>query len=167
MNAFSFKTRDLCPEKRYGYDSLGRNELVCYDVQDHAHIEVFWKVVKMGGGPCASLIVFDEEILRFDCFGFEAGHFHTNLRQPTLLGRQSQNRLFFFEQTVEEQVERAAFEIGTNANYYLQRNRSPKIRRVVLRTERLQAAAELMRAKMLEFQRFVPALNTREHLRIA
>ena len=49
-------------------------ELRSIAVQDGVYVDVYWTVVAQGSGPCASLFVLDEEVLRLWFFiGIRAG----------------------------------------------------------------------------------------------
>ena len=126
------------------------NDVVIYPVQDHAYVAVYWKDLPIGKGPCASLYVYDKEILKFDCFGEGRGHYHTHMNQSSLV-RNGEERLYFYERTIEDQVERSIFEIQKNAAYHLQRNYDPRITFFKLDPSRLEAVCREAKAKMLEY----------------
>ena len=126
------------------------NDVVLYPVQDHAYLAVYWKDLPIGKGPCISLYVYDKEILKFDCFGEDRGHYHTNVNQPSLAPR-GEERLYFSERTIEDQVARSIFEIRRNAAYHLQRNFDPHVTFFKLDRPRLEAALGQAAAKMLEY----------------
>ena len=58
-----------------------KHDLVEYPIQDNVRLESYWRDDAGGRGPAASLFVYDDEIMRFDCFGGDNGHCHFNLRQ--------------------------------------------------------------------------------------
>ena len=126
------------------------NDVVIYPVQDHAYLAVYWKDLPIGKGPCVSLYVQDKEILKFDCFGEDRGHYHTNINQPSLVPK-GEERLYFSERTIEDQVTRSIFEIERNAVYHLQRNHDPRVTFFKLDPFRLEAACREAKAKMLEY----------------
>jgi hypothetical protein len=53
------------------------------------------------------------------------------------------------EKTVEEQIERATFELQRNSSYYLQTHPRRKVRNTRLDEERLAAVCAEMKSKML------------------
>ena len=120
-------------------------------IQDHAYLAVYWKAVDLGRGPGASLYVHENEVLRFDCFGEGTGHYHMNVNQTAHFRGRGVDRMVFRERTVQEQIERSYFELTVNSRYFLKRNRSRRIRRFELDSEKLRAAAEQMKAKMTEY----------------
>jgi len=132
-------------------------DIVVYEIQSHVKVAVYWKALPNGGGPGASLYVYDEEVLRFDCFGAGRGHYHANLSTAGWGPKADEHRLFFREQAVAEQIERAGFELMTNVGYYLRRNRDPRVRDTVLDPQRLAAAVEQMKATMRDYARVVSA----------
>ena len=131
-------------------DERNLNDVVIYPIQDHAYLAVYWKDLAIGKGPCASLYVYDKEILKFDCFGENRGHYHTHMNQPSLVPK-GEERLYFLERTIEDQVTRSIFEIQTNATYHLQRNFDPRITFFKLDRTRLEIACREAKAKMLEY----------------
>ena len=58
-----------------------KHDLVEYPIQEDVLLQVYWRDDVGGRGPAASLYVYDDEIMRFDCFGGDNGHCHFNLRQ--------------------------------------------------------------------------------------
>ncbi len=126
------------------------NDVVIYHIQDHAYLAVYWKDIPIGKGPCVSLYVHDKEIFKFDCFGEDRGHYHTNIGQLPLVPR-GEDRLYFSERSIEEQLKHAIFEIRRNTNYYLHRNFDPRITFFKLDTQRLEAACQEAETKMLEY----------------
>ena len=50
-----------------------RFDWVEYPVQDDVRVEVYWRSDRGGHGPAASLYFYDDEVLRFDCFGGDEG----------------------------------------------------------------------------------------------
>ena len=136
----------------FGYPSP-RQGVVNFEIQKDASLQVYWKDVDLGRGPGAALYVRGAEILRFDCFGAGKGHYHVHPAEKSPLGPKGQNRLHFFERTIEEQVERAVFEITRNAAYYLERSRDPRVQRFRLQPGRLEETAALARDRMLQYTR--------------
>ena len=74
-----------------------RKDLRNYRVQDNVYIAVFWKVLGIGKGPALSLYVKDREVLKFDCFGKDKGHYHA---QTLIAEDTEEHRIFFREPTV-------------------------------------------------------------------
>lgn len=136
-----------------------RKDVVRYAVQEGVYLEVFWKVLEIGRGPAVSLFVHGDEVLKFDCFGQGKGHFHVSERPWRGPEPPTAYRVYLPEKTVEAQIERAVFELRSNAVYYLQRNHDPRIRRCQIDPQRLEAAIERARVQMLEYLRTVSALR--------
>jgi len=133
-----------------------RKDVLRYEIQPGAHLDVFWKVLKIGRGPAVSLYVHGEEVLKIDCFGEGKGHYHVNERQWKRKLPRVVQRIYLPEPTVEAQIDRAVFELHHNALVYLQQNDDPRISRFVLDPERLRDATGRMKAAMLEHNRKVP-----------
>ena len=140
-------------------DPRVRHDVTRIEVDDRAHIEVFWKDMEIGKGPALSLFIENSEVLRFDCFGKDRGHFHVALFKPRTT---EADRLYFAEATRIGQIDRAVHEITRNLPYYQQRNVIRRVREATIDKGLLAQAAEMARSKMLGFLESVPAL--REHV---
>jgi len=98
----------------------GRRDVRRIDGGPGLEFEVFWKTIPgVGRGPACSVLVAGEEVLRLDCFGPGDGHLHADL---LILAPKGEHRLFFGEETVPAQIERALFEIRRNLLYYTARS---------------------------------------------
>ena len=82
-----------------------RNDWVEYPIQENVRLEVYWRDDRAGRGPAASLYVYDDEVLRLDCFDGDQGHCHVNIRQN------KGHRWYYPEGTVQQHIERSAFEL--------------------------------------------------------
>jgi len=102
-----------------------RTDLKRIEVDENFRIDVFWKDVPAGKGPAMSVFVRGHEILRFDCFGQDLGHFHAGFADPP---GASERRIYFRESTSREQIDRSVFEVGKNLRYYQQRSSVRSIR---------------------------------------
>ncbi len=125
-----------------------RRDRVRLHVQDDVFVDVYWKDVELGKGPSISVFVLGEEMMKFDCFGKDRGHFHIAFFTP---GASNVSRMYMPEPTIEDQIERAVFEIRKNINYYLQRNSKRRIRKCVIDAKKLSAVCEKAKSKMYEF----------------
>ena len=139
-----------------------RKDVLRYEIQPNAHVDVFWKVLPIGRGPAVSLFVHGEEVLKFDCFGAGRGHYHVNERQWSRRVRGVVQRLYLPEPTVEAQIERTLFELTANLPVYLRQNDDPRIRAFSIDRERWQEAAQRMKATMLEHMRKVPPASEQQ-----
>jgi hypothetical protein len=97
-------------------------------------------------------------MLKFDCLGAQHGHFHVYSLEKSGKGRM---RVFFREQTVEEQIERSVFEVVWNLQSYLRSCKLERARNFVLHEIELEAGARWMGDKLLEFLREVPEIEHR------
>ncbi len=113
--------------------------------QEGVHLEVCWSdVPNVGRGPSASLFVLREEVVRFDCFGGNAGHMHINPEQIQINLRSLVPRLYFPSGRHEDHIERAAFELATNTTAALKLNKIARIREFPIDTRKLAVAAGQM-----------------------
>lgn len=119
-------------------------------VSEDVHLEVYWLSGKVGPGPGASFMVLGDEVMRFDCFGARRkGHMHLNLKQSRGFPGGGSARLYYPEQTIEEQIERSCFELENNLTYAFKTNASGRIRRLRLRPEEIAASKAFLRQNML------------------
>jgi hypothetical protein len=132
-------------------------------VQDGVTLDVYWAAIpdppvehrrgeynQLGhNGPCVSLFVLREEVMRLECFGGLDGHMHMNPEQQGLLaGWGSQH--YFPDGSRESQVERAAFELIENSQAFLLANQLSRIRDFRIDEERLAEAVAETEAYMNE-----------------
>lgn len=134
------------------------NDLEVIEVQPGLTIEVFWKVEHpfLGRGPSAVVYIGNKSVLKFDCFGAEQGHLHIYALEKS--GKQ-RLRIFLREQTAEEQVARAEFELFWNLESYLGASRLERARNFVIFEKDLEVAAKKMGDRMRQFLRDVPQLQ--------
>lgn len=120
-------------------------------VQDGVRLDVYWTVVEQGAGPCASLFVLDEEVLRLDCFAGNTAHMHLNPVQLNLpLPWHITPRLAFPPGNALTQIDRAVFELEMNTKTALQMNQLARVRHLPISKEALDVAARQMKRYMLE-----------------
>lgn len=135
-------------------DMRDRACLVTYDLQPGCFLEAYW-VDRVGAsgtrdlGPAVFLVVHGSEILKFDCYGTPVGHYHAATPYPHGIRRGLAGRIWLPEATIEEQIDRAIFELCRNANYHLRTHPRRKVRDTVLDEQRLAAVCAEMRVKML------------------
>lgn len=127
---------------------LVRHDLQRIPISDDAFIDVFWKALPIGRGPAASVVVHDQEVLRFDCFGPGKGHLHASFFQQAPA---PELRLFFSEPTICQQIDRAAFEVTRNLPYYTQRSPYAAVRRFRIDDEQLRLAGDQMRTILADY----------------
>lgn len=122
------------------------------DVTSHViragiRIDVYWLRLPTHSGPAASLLIFKDEVMRFDCVGPNLGHMHLNMKQ-TRGYRGDIARLYFHEQDIVAQIERSCFELRTNLAYALKTNFSEQIRQLQLEPSEIEQAAAFLRCEM-------------------
>jgi hypothetical protein len=108
-------------------------------------------VVAQGAGPCASLFVLDEEVLRLDYFAGSTAHMHLNPVQLNLpLPWDVTPRIAFPPGDARAQIDRAAFELEMNTKTALQMNQLARLRGFPIERAALAEAAMQMKDYMLE-----------------
>ncbi|MEQ9464038.1 MAG: hypothetical protein RJQ10_10275 [Haliea sp.] len=117
-------------------------------VGDVARLDVYWLHGEAGRGPCASLIIAGDEVMRLDCLGRNRGHMHINLKQTRGFHNGGSARLYFREQSIAGQIERACFELEYNLPYALAVNGAGRIRRCRFSPGAVENAVAFLRAEM-------------------
>ncbi|MEX2127595.1 MAG: glycosyltransferase [Xanthobacteraceae bacterium] len=123
------------------------SELEILYVQRDIRVEVYWVGPKFGPGPAASVYVFDDEVMRFDCYGGGAGHMHLNLKQSRLTSKGGSARIMM-PGSISDNIDRACFELNYNLEYCLRLNRKPNIHKTKLKSVRVSEAADWMRDRL-------------------
>jgi len=101
-------------------------------------------------GPVACLVVHGSDIVRFDCVENARGHYHVASRYPFGPRKALVGEIYLPEKTLEEQVDRAIFELRRNSGHFLRMHPRRKVRNTRLDKERLAAVCAQVRSKMLE-----------------
>ncbi len=122
-----------------------KHELVEYPIQDNVRLEVYWRDDTGGRGPAASLYVYDDEIMRFDCFGGNNGHCHFNLRQTR--GR----RWMYPEGSFREHIRQSLFDLRNNLTFCLQTHQDERVQSVKVKQEKLEHVLQQMREQLIKF----------------
>lgn len=150
--------RSVALRRREGHLSgnPARKDVAVFAVQPELELVVFWKVLPIGKGPALSLYACGEEVLKFDCFGPDKGHYHISLSTPV---RTAEDRLYFYEQSASEQIERALFEVKNNLHYYLQRHQRRLVRNIRVDQNLIADVCDAAGARMREFLNEVPELQ--------
>jgi hypothetical protein len=126
-------------------------ELRSIAVQEGITLGVYWTEVAQGAGPCASLFVLDEEVLRLDCFAGSSAHMHFNPVQLNLpLPWEITPRVVFPPGDARAQIDRAVFELENNTKAALQMNQLARLRNFSVDRVAFAEAARLMKGYMLE-----------------
>ena len=96
-------------------------------------------------GPAASLYVYEDEIMRFDCFGGNNGHCHFNLRQTR--GR----RWMYPTGSFQDHIQQSLFDLRTNLTFCLKTHQDARVQEIQIAQERLEQASQKMEVQLLEF----------------
>lgn len=131
-----------------------RKDVSNIKVQDDVYLQVYWKVLEIGKGPAVVLFVFGEEILKFDCFGKDRGHYHVNGEKVSY-----GNKIFFEECNSSEQIDKTILELGNNLKLYLQQNIKQKVRELEIDQKNLEEALSRVKSIMVQFLETRPELS--------
>ena len=138
----SFKDTEI-PKEGPPQMANRKHDLVEYPIQDNVRLESYWRDDAGGRGPAASLYVYDDEIMRFDCFGGDNGHCHFNLRQTR--GR----RWMYPEGSFQDHIQQSLFDLRTNLNFCLRTHQDERVQEVKIERENLEQAAQQMESHLL------------------
>lgn len=121
-------------------------------------LETFWverteRDGRPASGPCSILVVGDFEVMMFDCFGADLGHFHVSARQSFGRGVELSGRVYMAETTVADQIDRMCFELLRNGQHYLGTSARRAVRRTTLDETALRTACDAARVAMAELER--------------
>jgi hypothetical protein len=136
-----------------------RQDWTIHPVAPDVDLVTFWLDQRIGGGGtgvCMSLFCHGYEVLRFDCFGRELGHYHLS---PLTLWTVRRRVLGFYEDTIEGQVEEALFQIDQNLDFYLQLNPRRCVRKLRIEREARKHACDRARLRLHEYLNGVPVLQ--------
>ena len=100
-------------------------------------------------GPAVFLVVHGWEILKFDCFGFPAGHYHVATPYPFGIRKGLQGRVLFPERTAEEQVERTISSCSRTRSTTCKPTRGGRYATPALDEVRLAEVCAVVKSKML------------------
>ena len=117
-----------------------RKGVVKLDIQENAYVLVYHKFLDIGSGPSIGLYLYNTEILRFDCFSKNKGHYH-------IFNKKNNGRIYFTEQIVAEQIDKTANELTTNIKSYLALFRQKNIKEFIFDQNRL--ASKIAEAKQI------------------
>ncbi|MCE2402414.1 hypothetical protein J4G08_16215 [Candidatus Poribacteria bacterium] len=122
-----------------------KRDLVEYPIQDNVLLQAYWRDDAGGRGPAASLYVYNDEIMRFDCFGENNGHCHFNLRQTR--GR----RWMYPNGSFQDHIQQSLFDLRTNLTFCLKTHQDERVQEIQIVQESLEQAAQKMEVQLLEF----------------
>ena len=98
-----------------------RKDLVKIDIQEHAYVLVYHKDLEIGCGVAIVLYLYNTVFLKFDCFGKNKVHYH-------IFNNNNNNRIYFTELTVAEQIDKSISELSNNITKYLATSPNEKIK---------------------------------------
>lgn len=122
-----------------------KHDLVEYPIQENVLLQAYWRDDIGGRGPAASLYVYDDEIMRFDCFGGNNGHCHFNLRQTH--GR----RWMYTEGSFQDHIQQSLFDLRTNLTFCLKTHQDQRVQEIQIAQDSLEQAACEMETQLLVF----------------
>ena len=129
-----------------------RKDIFRIHVQPHMYFLVFHKDLKIGFGPALCLYIHGIEFLKFDCFGYEKGHYHI------FNGITNKGRIYFEEETVEEQIQKTYSEL-CNLEKYLEESTLQRIRNYKIEIEFYMPSLEKAIEKLLEYEKLYSELR--------
>lgn len=128
-----------------------RKDEIKIPVQPNLELIVYWKDLNVGKGPAAILKAHGKEIMKFDCFGFNKGHYHVTPHYGF--------RIYFTEHTSSEQIKRSGNELRRNAEKYLKLHEDKKVRSVKINQSIFNEKISEVEKKMTYLLHNVPQLK--------
>jgi hypothetical protein len=116
---------------------------VIFKIQENVIFQVYWKSFQVGTGPAVILKAFGQEILKFDCFGKEKGHYH--------IAPNYEFRIYFVEETVSEQIQRTIKELEINGLRYLKMQQDPRIKALDFSTSSYTEVLKLVESTLIQY----------------
>ena len=126
------------------------DDLELVPIQTNSYFAVCFKRYGTDVGPGVSLYIFENEVLRFDCFGNGRGHYHS---LPCLSPYPSKDRINFKAETIEAQIDQTAEEIINNYPKHLSKHFRGRIRDFRFSQTQLETAVAVVCGKMLAAHR--------------
>ena len=126
-----------------------RRDNCVISVQPGLDVHVFWKRMTKGSGPSCAVFANGYQLIKFDCYGGTAGHFHVAMPARSVT---QQNILRLDGTTVEQHIDRAMFELANNLAFYLSRSDLPAVQGFDIDKDAMAAALPRIRLMMLERQ---------------
>ena len=134
------------------------DDVVMIPVQPNSYLAAYFKRYGPDVGPGVSLYVFENEILRFDCFGAGRGHYHS---LPCIAAVPATERIDFAADTIETQINWCIEEIRLHHGPHLARHFRRCIREFRFEQLKIDSAAAEARDRMLHAHRAQLALADR------
>lgn len=125
-----------------------RNDVEIIPIQPGLKFEVYWKILKIGKGPALILKSRGKEVMKFDCFGKDKGHYH--------VAPHYNSRIFFPEEKAIDQIKRTSFELRRNAQKYLALQTNDRIKQIEIDKDKFDVAVHKAEEKMTYFLQTVP-----------
>lgn len=140
----SLRPRSLRSQRDY----IG--DLVTVPIQENVFMEIYWVSEPVGPGPGASIYIHEDEVMRFDCFGSDLGHYHFNIRQSCFVPAGELTRIFFPQGSIQDHIDNAVVQVCRNLDYGRGMNLDPKVRTVPIDQEAINHAADVMKKEMMK-----------------
>jgi hypothetical protein len=122
-----------------------RRDVVKIDIQANAYVLVYHKFLDIGSGSSIGLYIHNTEYLKFDCFGLRKGHYH-------VFNKKNDDRIYFTEQTVSEQIDKSVDELTNNIEKYLALSPNRKIRDFVFDKDQLTTKIAEAKQIMIDYE---------------
>lgn len=135
-------------EPRNGQKKRVRNDVEIIPIQAGLKFEVYWKILKIGKGPALILKSRGKEVMKFDCFGKDKGHYH--------VAPHYNFRIFFPEEKAIDQIKRTSLELRNNAQKYIALQTDERIKQIKIDKDKFDIAVQEAEEKMIYFLQTVP-----------
>ena len=130
---------------------VAHRESVIISIQPNLEFEIYWKALDIGKGPAIILKAYAREIMKFDCFGKDKGHYH--------IAPHYGFRIYFLEEKAIDQIERTVEELRKNAQKYLSVQQDSEIRKLIIDQQRFELSVKKAEEKLKYFLYNIPELE--------
>jgi len=122
-----------------------RKDIYKIDIQDNLYFLVFHKIYNGDFGPAVSLVIYNNEFLKFDCLGKNKGHYHIYVNNQI-------ETIYFTEKSSLEQIDRSVYELRNNINNFLKKHDRDDIQNFEIDMNTFLNKIDEVKSKLLEYE---------------
>lgn len=130
-----------------------RKDVVTYVIQPHLEFDIYWKDTgDVGIGPTVAVYIYEKEVLRFDCFGPDKGHYHIFTEYED---GSKNDRIFWRESSRIDQISRTIWDLEKNLDTLIQLVSDGRIRQFQINHSALQSKLPIVRNQLEDHLKLV------------
>lgn len=120
-----------------------RKDVVTQVIQPNLELDIYWKDTgDVGIGPTVAVYIYEKEVLRFDCFGPDKGHYHIFTEYEE---GQKNDRIFWRESSRIDQISRTLWDLEKNLDTLIQLVSDVRIRQFQINHSALESKLPIVR----------------------